>query len=257
MRNGPTILLLLWAVATLLVNVVSFLRSDLAGLGLMIAQVVLATAAVVLWERRLWVRLSALAVSLVAAAAWAASHSSLSSVQALLPFVGVMMASAMWAGGMRFLGWRFAPLGTTYTGQQRTRQFSLATLMMAMTVVAVCLGLARSVEFTGVYGVILVMVTLISVPGASLLTLTAPHGRGCFIGALVCSIAYLAVLMFPDTTFKEYVAEEALVVLTTELFCVSLSLVAFHFAGIRLTRPDATQQQGDHSALCRAAQPLP
>ncbi|MCA9267045.1 MAG: hypothetical protein KDA41_01170, partial [Planctomycetales bacterium] len=114
-------------------------------IGLELAQIQIVTIAYVFFPRRRWALLGLLAVTLFY---WSGAgphddspfRSEVLEV-GLMPLLAFTLAVALCCGGARLRGWRVAEIDDPRSPNRG--QFSLGTLVLAMTVAAVFLGMAR------------------------------------------------------------------------------------------------------------------
>jgi hypothetical protein len=212
MRNSSHALLVLLLTATAVASALALQWASASprgwteddwAIGLAIAQVQLAAAATVLLPRRLWLRLISLASSITfwsMALAFAASWSSHLQVVFAWQLVAVALVTAAWCGGLYFFGWRvdIANVGELEVATN-SRQFSLATLMFSMTIVAGYLGGAKVSGFTAPDIADLLLVLLVAFAGCTAFTSTAGGRHVLPFGLLVVACCIATKWLLIDT----------------------------------------------------------
>ena len=258
MRNGAVVLVVLLMLAASSLSAIWFtgtMPQRFGGLGFVIAQIILATAATIFLNRWLWLRLLVLAGVILCTSSWIGSHSGFSPLQIGLHLISVAMVAAAWCGGLRFCGWRVEGLGAEPRSSTPARQFSLATAMLVMTIVAVYLGLLRWSGLTWEDGGnFLTLCCGLAVPGC-LLMLSTIRGRwNCLVVLAGVVLASAILYVLTDNLLSDLTAAFAAAALTMECIFIVAVAVVLQVAGIRLRRefkmPPTEVTSG------RAAQPL-
>ena len=256
MQRSSLVLVVLLFIAATLVSAVLFTQSftqRYGALGIIIGQITLATAATVLSRRMRWNHLAVLGLVIGFSTYWICGYINLSPLEVALSLLGVALTSAAWCGALRFFGWQIA-LNDQPSPTKRAGQFSLATILLLMTIFAVFLGLSRASGTRWSDGLnFQVLCSVLALPACALLTLTSQHRWGWVPGAIVVPLAFLALYAVGSTPFGR-IAAFASVGLISELTFVAGVLIVLRVAGIRLVRPVSARFR--HHRLGRTAQPL-
>ena len=248
MQRSSLVIVVLLFIAATLVSAVLFTQSfaqRFGGLGILIGQVALATAATVLLRRKLWLSLGILLVVIVIPTAWICVSTNLPPLNVALAFIAVALTTAAWCGGLRLFGWRIVvntpPSSHLEPQQDRSGQFSLATLLLVTSVVALFIGLLQASGLTWRDGRFHILAGTLTIPACALITLTARSRWGWAPSAILVPLAFAALHLVGDSIFGSGAAV-AVIALVCELTFVVGVLVVLRVADICLMRQPRTQQ---------------
>lgn len=201
--------------------------------GLALAQVQLAAASVVLVRRRLVVRVAALvACVLFWSIALAGSMHIREARELSLLLLSAALFTGAWCGVWRFLGWRLAsPASAQITSVAGQHQFSLATLLLVTTIVAIFAGLWQLADMSN-YTDIVFYVLICCLPGCSMLHITS-NRRWQFVPVVLLAGIYFSLPIVGP------VRNDILAVIFVQCAFLGVVMLVLRIAGIRLVRDAA------------------
>lgn len=234
MRNAGVLIVLLLAATGLATAAVVASRFRAVSCGLAVGQILLAVAALFFLRGRLWLRTLQVAAVLVV---WIGLLStSLPATTVTLGLIGAALLTASWCGWTCFLGWRLAGLRRIPLGEaEPSGQFSLATMMLVVTTLAVYLGLLRAAALSWTDGFdFLAGCLLLCVPGCLLLKATADRELAWLpfatVAALWCAVLGVWWGSQAEMTIVRFMAPA----LVAEICFVGGTLLVLRVVGIRL-----------------------
>lgn len=212
-------------------------HNDDWAIGLAIAQVQLAAAATVLCRRHLWLRLFGLTccivfwtIAIATAALWDAHMQLVFAWQ----LVATGLITSAWCGGLTFLGWQIDASHDPATNvPTNPRQFSLATLLISMTIVGGYCGVAKLSGFTSGDISELLLVVLFTIVGCAMFTGHA-GARGMALFALVFAGSVATPWLCEFTSAWRFSAASLLRVLVAQLSMLGATIFVLRIAGMRL-----------------------
>ena len=260
MRNSNPALLVLLLTATAVVGALALnwasasprgWTEDDWSIGLAIAQVQLAAAATVLLRQRLWLRIISLASCITfwsIALALAASWNSHLQVVFAWQLVAAALVTAAWCGGLYFFGWQvdMANVGEVEVATN-SRQFSLATLLFSMTIVAGYLGGAKVSGFTAPDIADLMLVLLVALAGCTAFTSTAGGRHVLPFGLFVVTCCIATKWLSIDTIAWSAEVTSLWRIALAHLALLGSAMFVLHMTGMRLARTE--QRSSTRSAV--------
>ena len=265
MNAECNVLLGLLAIVVLLANAYPHLNvtgpAFAVGPGMIMGQIVLATAGVVLSNRMLWLRLAILAIALAVGASWFAAWTQFNPMQAMLSTTSIALITAAWCGGLRFFGWRVARRETGKRDVEPSGQYSLATLMLVMMTISIFLAASRATHDAPLAALWQALIGVaFAVPGCLALLITARSSWACFGGVALAIPAalFLVAIVSHDPNLRFFTSAAAWII-GAELAFVAGVLIVLRVAGISLapTMPrgsEITQHYSTSTAVAFVAQ---
>ena len=207
-----------------------------AAVGFAIGQIVLASAALVFCTRMLWLRLFAL-LAAMGYGSWLLS-AAMPGQPLSLPLLSVLLLACAWFGLLRLIGWRADEESSATT---KTGQFSLATVMLGVTIFGIYLGLLQGVS-THDGGDFRLTCIFLTIASAGCLAPSAIHGRRAIrlVSWCIILIGYstLALLDSERLLLPNRIAEAAMIAVSVEV-----PLVMAVFVVVKWVRADTQSAQ--------------
>jgi len=250
MRNAAGFLIgLLFLAAVIMTAAAYSLASNFEAfrhgvVGLALGQIVLAVAAVVFLRNGLRWRLLLL-LTLLAASSWmiGSVHEGPPAIP-LLSLLGAALVASAWCAALRFRGWRVTGIGrrrrtrTPPDAHEPAGQFSLATILLATTILAIYLGMLRASGMTWATGLDFLLFCCTLVIPACLMVKATARPRHAWLPAAICgALSYLFLHLVNGNGLSPPIAEFACAALTAELLFVGCALLVLRVAGVRLALP--------------------
>jgi hypothetical protein len=202
--------------------------------GLAFAHLQLVTAALVFVRKGLALRVVLLSACLLLWSVLVAPLSS-NSLDEIVMLLSVVILTALWCGGLRFLGFQLAAGRDGESADAAGRmQFSLATLALAMSTAAVYAGLLRYAQIDIRHlSTLLVIVLQCGILGCTLLTITVHRWAW-----VLWAVPLVGVVLARESRTLEPVvlADVTVPIALVQSGFIGISVLVLNVAGVRLQR---------------------